>query len=151
MVINRLRCVPPYWSYLQRSLTISVEKLGLCKTFESLHNATKLIKNFEHVSKDYEPPCVEMTSLVTFSREEDQLQNQFRIKVIYPETFYQEIKNVRDFTFETFWSTAGGYLGIFLGYSLLQIPELLHDLRIHENMIFVYFRSIQLPALIGKF
>ena len=47
---------------------------------------------------------------------------------VYMEDFYQEIINVRDFGFESFWSGIGGFVGIFLGYSLLQIPDLLHSL-----------------------
>ena len=47
---------------------------------------------------------------------------------VYMEDFYQEIINVRDFGFESFWSGIGGFVGIFLGYSLLQIPDLLRGL-----------------------
>ena len=47
---------------------------------------------------------------------------------VYMDDFYQEIVNVRDFGFESFWSGVGGFVGIFLGYSLLQIPDLLQKL-----------------------
>ena len=143
-VVNGLKCVPPYWSHLQGIAKLSTEMLRVCKTPEMLQNATNYVKHFKQVLGSYESPCVDMKSMVTFSRELDQLQRQFLIKVVYPETVYQEIKNVRDFTFETFWSTAGGYLGFFLGYSLLQIPELLHGAP-------SYFRSMQLPTIIGMF
>ena len=141
-IINHLNCVPDYWSYLQEGTDLSTSKFSLCKTFPKLRNATDNVKHFKQVLESYEPPCEEMTSMVTFSRELNQLQRQFLIKIIYPESFYQEIKNVRDFTFETFWSTAGGYLGFFLGYSLLQIPDLLHYCP-------TYFRNIRLPAVLG--
>ena len=36
---------------------------------------------------------------------------------------FQEIDNVRDFTLESCWSAIGGFVGIFVGYSLLQLPE----------------------------
>ena len=143
-VINHLECVPPYWSNLQGVVNLLTVNFRQCKTPRELKNATDHIKHFKQVLESYESPCVEMTSLVTFSRELDQLQRKFLVKVTYPESFYQEIKNVRDFSFETFWSTAGGYLGFFLGYSLLQIPELLHGVP-------SYLRSVQLPAVIGKF
>ena len=121
-VINHVGCVPIYWSYLP----LDAIKKPACRSPEELKNASDLIDNFKTISTKYEPPCIDMTSLVTFTRELDQLPRQFLVKLIYTENFYQEIKNVREFTFETFWSTAGGYLGFFLGYSLLQLPDLLH-------------------------
>ena len=42
---------------------------------------------------------------------------------------FQEIVNVKAFDVETLWSSVGGFIGIFLGYSLLQVPELLGDMR----------------------
>ena len=33
--------------------------------------------------------------------------------------------NTKNFDFESFVSGVGGFIGIFLGYSLLQIPDLL--------------------------
>ena len=50
------------------------------------------------------------------------------IKVSYMERSYQETENVQDFSFESFFSSLGGFIGIFLGYSMLQIPELLNNL-----------------------
>ena len=52
------------------------------------------------------------------------------IKLEYRERHYQEIKYAEDFGFESFWSGLGGYVGIFLGYSLLQIPELLGKYKV---------------------
>ena len=48
---------------------------------------------------------------------------------VYMDDFYEEIINVRDFGFESLWSGVGGFVGIFLGYSLLQIPDLLQSLQ----------------------
>ena len=47
------------------------------------------------------------------------------IQIKYAESTYQEIENVREFSFETFFAGIGGFVGIFLGYSMLQIPDLL--------------------------
>ena len=32
---------------------------------------------------------------------------------------------IEDFNFESFWSGIGGFVGIFLGYSMMQFPEAL--------------------------
>ena len=50
------------------------------------------------------------------------------IKVSYMDDFYQETENVEDFNFESFFSSLGGFVGIFLGYSMMQIPEILCDI-----------------------
>ena len=146
-VVKYLDCVPVYWSYLLGRMDkfgISSKRFTLCKTFEKLRMAADSIDDFRQVLARYEPPCEEMVSLPIITREMDQSEQEFLIKVTYPVSFYQEIKNVREFTLETFWSTAGGYLGIFLGYSLLQVPELL-------KISAAYFQNMKLSILIGKF
>ena len=47
------------------------------------------------------------------------------IKFSYQEQQYQELKYSADFDFETFVSNIGGFVGIFLGYSMMQFPQLL--------------------------
>ena len=39
--------------------------------------------------------------------------------------FYEEISQAKDFGVQDFVSNLGGFIGIFLGYSMMQIPELL--------------------------
>ena len=146
-VIEHLDCVPVYWSYTLESMKkfrFPIKTSTLCKTSEKLKNASEQIRYFKQVFGRYEPPCVEMTSLPIITREVDQLEQQFLVKFTYPVSFYQEIKNIREFTMETFWSTAGGYLGFFLGYSLLQVPELLQASA-------SYFRNMRLSVIIGEF
>ena len=47
------------------------------------------------------------------------------IRFIYQEIYYQELEYLPDFDLETLISNVGGFVGIFLGYSLMQLPELL--------------------------
>ena len=138
-VIERVGCVPVYWSYLIPVLKTS----HLCDSAGELKNASNLINNIKDVLETYDPPCLDMTTLVMFTRDSHQLPGKFLIQVLYTEKFYQEIKNVKAFTFDTFWSTAGGYLGFFLGYSLLQIPDLLAHLP-------PLLRKFRLLSKIGK-
>ena len=39
------------------------------------------------------------------------------------EKSYQEIINEREFGLESLWSTVGGFIGIFVGTSLSQVPS----------------------------
>ena len=48
-----------------------------------------------------------------------------RIEFTYQEQYYQELEYLPDFDLETFISNVGGFVGIFLGYSLMQLPGLL--------------------------
>ena len=45
----------------------------------------------------------------------------------FPDETYQEILNVKSFNVEALWSSIGGFVGIFLGYSLMQVPELIFN------------------------
>ena len=38
---------------------------------------------------------------------------------------YQNITNARGFTAENCWAGVGGFIGIFVGVSLMQVPEIL--------------------------
>ena len=46
------------------------------------------------------------------------------LKVEYATIGFREIRNYRAFGLLSLWSQIGGFIGIFLGYSLLQVPEL---------------------------
>ena len=76
----------------------------------------------------YDPPCVDMKTSVTYSRELTQRKNEFLLKIVYKDNVFQEITNEKAFTFETFFSSMGGFVGIFLGYSVLQIPDLINNM-----------------------
>ena len=45
------------------------------------------------------------------------------LEFFYMDEIYQEIVNYRDFTISGFFSNAGGFVGMFLGYSLLQAQD----------------------------
>ena len=66
-----------------------------------------------------------MDNLVFRTNEYEPDSKHLTIKVSYVESTYQETENVKEFPFESFFSSLGGFIGIFLGYSMLQIPEIL--------------------------
>ena len=43
----------------------------------------------------------------------------------YTQDYFEEINYLEAFNFETFFSNVGGFVGIFLGYSIMQVPELI--------------------------
>ena len=59
------------------------------------------------------------------------------IEIDFPEETYQEILNVPEISTENLWSAVGGFVGIFLGYSLMQMPEL----------VFTAFQRFKMSAI----
>ena len=59
---------------------------------------------------------------------------------------YQEIVNIQEFSFESFWSAVGGFLGMFLGYSLLQLPELLGNIPVLFGKMTSYLKKDHIIA-----
>ena len=51
--------------------------------------------------------------------------NRLNLELRYNVAEYLEITNNEAFGFESLWSQIGGFAGIFLGFSLLQVPSLL--------------------------
>lgn len=122
-VIERAGCIPIYWKSLM-PIDYSIE---YCKTSEKMAVIFNAIKNKKDVMASYEQPCDYMKVDVGTTQQANDPERAF-IEIVYMEENYLEIVNVRDFGFESFWSGVGGFVGIFLGYSLLQVPESLHRL-----------------------
>ena len=120
--IKRVGCVPIYWKdfYFEDAETNFCESSN---DFKKLQNMTSSYRETLNVRS-----CTSMDSLVfrakTFSPDSEHIT----IKLSYMEYIYQETENVQDFSFESFFSSLGGFIGIFLGYSMMQIPELLNGI-----------------------
>ena len=75
-------------------------------------------------------PCDKMTVSANIERtktNEKYADKLMLLRFHFVSEDYQEIVNLRDFGFEAFWSSIGGFMGMFLGYSCLQITELMMD------------------------
>ena len=118
-VSRRIGCIPVYWLH---SMTTQKD-MTKCESEDEFRMADYYIRNYKDVLASYDPPCVDMTTLVIVDRNLGQTDEQFRINVMYAEDFYQEIENGQDISFETFFSGVGGFVGIFCGFSILQAPD----------------------------
>ena len=123
MVVKKSGCVPIYL----KSLTSDDSRYKECQSPEQLQKVYQLLDNYKDILLSYEPPCVDMNVLIR-----DQLseplkneQKEIDIRLTYSERRYQEIINTRDFGMDTFWISVGGFVGLFLGYSISQIPDLI--------------------------
>ena len=75
-----------------------------------------------------------MSSIVTTSNALTRIANRWRkrkfdlkFNLEYSVNTYKETLNKKAFDLASLWSQIGGFIGIFLGYSLLQIPQLAGD------------------------
>ena len=124
IVAKNNNCVPPYWKHVMPNITA----LDVCNTPVQLKNVFDYMENDKDAIFSTDPPCVDMTQFVAYNWNLDQPDTQFLVKVIYTDKYYQEIENMKDFSFETFWSSVGGFVGIFLGYSMMQFPDMVWSL-----------------------
>ena len=119
-IMNRVGCMPIYWKGLP-----GISNRRECESPSELKQIYQLIQNYKNVLVSYDGPCVEMSVATKFDEKEENKWNEPQVKVVYTKSTYQNIENTREFGFESFLSGVGGFIGIFLGYSILQIPEFL--------------------------
>ena len=111
--------------------------------------------NFTNIGEDgivgeikhqFDPPCDEMIIVSNkqylkgkemvwndlnghedFMMHENETKLRLDIVFTHANPVYQVIKNGRSFSVESCWAGIGGFIGIFVGVSLRQIPELIFD------------------------
>ena len=126
-LIEEVGCIPNY----VKSFVLGKVPHDVCNSAHAINSANRFIQNFSTLISDpnYNPPCKEMmvsvnTQQNTTKSQKDGKTTTFSFVVSYATGTFQEIQNEKDYTFETLFSNAGGFIGIFLGTSLLQIPEI---------------------------
>ena len=89
-------------------------------------------------------PCTSMKIVVQkdINIQKNKPNNTININYVFPVEF-KEIKqekvkkkkkqfpifeNLQGFTWESLWGNAGGYIGFFLGISLMQLPQIIMDM-----------------------
>ena len=116
-------CTPPY--------ATSHHNISMCTE----QNQMKQISNSQLnglIGEEYgELPCRGIEKInyaVTEIDQEETAVPYFTICFNFPELSYKEIKRVRDFDVQALVGNVGGYIGLFLGYALMMIPQFLKGL-----------------------
>ena len=126
-ITKKLRCIP---NYLKTMIEKQEASLPMCQTMKQFADVYWYFKNLESM-KTYPPPCLELLMPKNVRETKSNLgflgSPKLNFYVNYTEERYQDIKNVEDFPLLSVFSSIGGFLGIFIGTSLLQIPDLLQD------------------------
>ena len=123
--IQEIGCIPIYWKDLIPKDVHFLE----CRSKLELQKAYYYVNHFKEIQELYYPPCVSMKTLATYTEiTPDYTGGSYEhsgwVRFEYSDKYYQEIKNIQEFGFESFWSAVGGFVGIFMGYSILQLPDL---------------------------
>ena len=126
VIMERFNCTPPYWEYMiPKSIRYPhcTSAKQLKDIYDVITEPSKMIRAFDK----YTMPCDKMSSTVTFHMKpaKDGEEETLNLEFNYLEDTYQEVCNQKDFDLEMLGSSIGGFIGMFLGYSLLQCPELI--------------------------
>ena len=98
--------------------------LPLCNTSKEISSAKLTYGNAKATECDW--PCKRISKLVNYDREDtiEDMDNLFRIRIIFPD----EVKTIvqsKEVDIHTLIGNIGGYLGLFMGYAVVQIPSLI--------------------------
>ena len=122
-LIGVIGCVP---IYLKAMLSNETD-FEVCHSPNKLKEALKIINGFSNLLQDFEPSCDEMRvlSIDSVNHNPIPVPDDIAIKFYYTEKVYEEIQYIQAIAFENWLSNVGGFVGIFLGYSMMQVPEFL--------------------------
>ena len=123
-IINEVGCRPPYWHQMATSMPF-------CDTKEKLKEVQSKFWSYFYGIKEAKAPCTEIKKLdLEYEEpEDDQIVSpgSSMISWYYRVNSYKEIKQMRAYTGMMLLGNVGGFLGLLLGYALIQIPsDLVH-------------------------
>ena len=116
-----------FWKNLNQSTSFNNKTLSDCKK-EGYQQLFQYTADTTKAYQLYKQPCTQMT--ITLQQESSKTNSTNMgdgndlVAIEYQTLQYKEIKNVRAFSLESMFGQYGGFIGMFLGYSLLGIPEL---------------------------
>ena len=122
-VAEDVGCIPVYWKkIMQDSLALKT-----CKTQAEMEKIWSRLQNMNEIQSSYHPPCNHMKMAVAAVPQRIVFKYfpKFEFSFKYMEKTYQEIVNEREFGINSLWSSIGGFIGIFVGTSLSQLPTLI--------------------------
>lgn len=128
-------CRPPHWQ------TTSKEKK--CRNSKQMeqYKWIPFVERIPHIPSmngldDLPPPCQDILEIhyeysnTTWNQDEfaglDVETDFFEVNLAFPSPTYKEIIHVRAYDENSLMSYVGGYIGMFLGLGLLQVPQLLY-------------------------
>ena len=147
-LVEKIGCYPPYWSY--------DGEIPRCRTSDKLKKFTKAIlkaiTGILDISEFIAQPCIDLRKLM-FDYEEFEVSSE-EMKQVLPkmntshenrlmiitlsflDPYLKVIKQTRAFGIESLIGNIGGYMGLLLGVSIIQLPRFcshLYKLILNRN------------------
>ena len=133
-IIEEVGCIPSFWN----DILANSGNILACKTATDYQKIYNYASNVALSRSLILQPCDEMLVVTNIVKESGRiskdayLDQNTKKKVTYLDMafvvgseMFQEIDNLRAFGLESCWSGIGGFVGMFVGYSILQLPEFL--------------------------
>ena len=139
-----IRCIPIYWKSLVKN-QLNYSECTNESQYKMISELTANFASYEKLRSNFDPPCMEMMIVTNVNKEpgrsrrfygiqEDWLGNipeemlYLDIAINHFSEQYQAIINTKVFTVESCWAGIGGFVGIFVGVSLMQVPEIIMEI-----------------------
>ena len=125
-LMKHVGCIPSYWKrFIDGGPLRSLPSCNTKKQFEQLSSMLPMMfenTNLQNGSMLYDQPCNEMKISTSINkRNERTIETKLWLGFYYDADEYLEIVNNEAYTEYDLWSQIGGIVGIFLGYSILQV------------------------------
>ena len=115
-IISNAGCRPPHWE--------SNQGVPLCASKESMQRVLPPLTKQGYL--DYNPPCRSVTHLPFSYDEFDEDNNRdpayFRISTTTGDPTFRQVEHTKQYPAQSLIGNTGGYLGLILGYALIQVP-----------------------------
>ena len=118
-VVKKVGCVPLYWE----NMFSSNDSYRPCMSSSEMKMIYEEIEEKDKNFAEYGQPCNYMEVSLGASQHTSSYDNVVILELQYMKKQFQEIVNAKDFEFESFWSSVGGFAGIILGYAFLDAPD----------------------------
>ena len=151
-LFSRIPCLPAYWKKFHHPKNSTLKDCNNFTQYSELNKFTWAIpqkiqlNETESILASLPTPCNEMEISVTSGSNRNNPnktgENTVDIAFAYNMKTYQEIRNERDFGMESLWSCIGGYIGLFVGCSLLSLLDDGYDLLLYFFTANVYPKKL---------
>ena len=120
-ISKEVKCVPPYWN------ETFAKELGVdkCENSTQLRKVHGFIENRKTMETSPDPPCYAWFGSSAYTLQPGTNKEISYIHIVYQDQYYAELVYSKAFGFEQLWSGVGGFAGLFIGFSLMQSPELI--------------------------
>ena len=103
--------------------------------YKMISRITNNLTSYEEIRYNFKPPCNDMIIVMNVEKGPGRHMRDYNLEHV-PKVYldikfrhvrerYQVIRNMRVYTGESCWAGIGGFIGIFVGVSLMQVPEIL--------------------------